>query len=57
MSEMKREPHLVVIDGVECEAFDADHSLADIARWIARNETEAEEMVALLQGILRGPVH
>lgn len=57
MSEMKREPHLVVIDGVECEAFDADHSLADIARWIARNETEAEEILALLQRILRGPVH
>ena len=56
MSEVKREPHFVVIDGVECEAFDADHSLADIARWIARNEAEAEEMVTLLQEMMRGPV-
>lgn len=55
MSEIKREPYLVEIDGVDCEAFDADHSLADIARWII-DGGGGEEMIDLLQQMLRGPV-
>lgn len=59
MSEIKRDP-ITMPDpnnyGEVLECFDCNHSLADIARWIARNEAEAEEMVFLLQGIIRGPV-
>jgi predicted Fe-S protein YdhL (DUF1289 family) len=59
MSEVKREPIIMPDpdnDGEVLECFDCNHSLADIARWIAKNEAEAEEVIALLQGILRGPV-
>lgn len=50
MSEVKREPiYTRDENGNELATFDAGHSLADIARWIARNPVDAEEMVFLLR--------
>ena len=49
MAEIKRDPVRIVVGEVEYAAFDEDHTLADIARWIASNPYEAEEMVGLLE--------
>lgn len=50
MAEIKREPVRLVVDGVEYDAFDENHSLADIARWVRRNPVDTEELVRLLGG-------
>lgn len=54
MSEVMREPTLTIQDGEEQWTFDENHSLADIARWIARNHADAEEVIYLLQGMIGG---
>ena len=48
MSEIKRPPVRIVVGDVEYDAFDENHSLADIARWIRCNEVDHEEIVRLL---------
>jgi len=55
MAEVMREPHIGTCeDGSEMTMFDADHSLADIARWIMRNRSEAEELHMMLGQMLDG---
>jgi len=53
MSEIKRPP-IITYDasGNEVATFDADHSLADIARWICENPTDAEELTLIISEIL-----
>lgn len=55
MSEVMREPHISHDkDGNELVTFDADHSLADIARWLMKNRGEAEDLQGLLGQMLAG---
>jgi hypothetical protein len=50
MSEVCTPPMILRhTDGTDLAAFGPDHTLADIARWIAQNKVEAEEMIHLLQ--------
>lgn len=55
MSEIMRDPHHTIIDGKECAAFDDDHSLSDIVRWLMQNRPDAEEMHYLLGVALAPP--
>lgn len=48
MAEIKREPVRIIVGDTEYEAFDENHSLSDIARWILKNEVDAEELIRLL---------
>lgn len=48
MGEIKRPPVKIIQGGIEYAAFDEDHTLADIARWIEENQADAEELVCLL---------
>lgn len=54
MSEVKRDP-IISLDanGDEIAAFDVNHSLADIARWLLRNRGEAEELHLILGDMLQ----
>lgn len=55
MSECKRDPVFGCDNqGNELVIFDENHSLADIARWIATNTDEAEEMIVLLRSMVDG---
>lgn len=53
MAEIRTEPYIVWVDvgedTYECEAFGPDHTLGDIARWICRNRSEAEELLYILK--------
>jgi len=42
-------------NGDEWVTFGPDHTLADIARWIARNKVDAEEMIYLLLEMVASP--
>lgn len=54
MSEVKRDPIISLdVNGDEIAAFDANHSLADIARWLLRNRAEAEELHLILGDMLQ----
>jgi len=53
MSEIKRQPIVIYdADGEKMEAFDANHTLADIARWVCENEADAEELVRIISEML-----
>ena len=53
MSEIKRAPITTYDDdGEKLEAFDANHTLSDIARWICENPTDAEELVRIISEML-----
>jgi hypothetical protein len=53
VSEIMRDPiYSTDANGDELATFDAQHSLADIARWIARNRVDAADVVRILQDIL-----
>jgi len=55
MSEVMREPIIGADEnGDETATFDVNHSLADIARWIMRNRSEAEELHSTLGNMLEG---
>jgi hypothetical protein len=41
-------------DGTEMAAFGDNHSLADIARWIMQNRSEAEDLHMILGHMLDG---
>jgi hypothetical protein len=57
MAEIMREPIIGTDEnGDETVTFDINHSLADIARWIMRNQSEAEELHSILGGMLEGKV-
>lgn len=34
MAEIKRKPVKITVDGVEYDAFDEDHTICDVARWL-----------------------
>ena len=55
MSEIKRDP-ITSLDenGDELATFDANHSLADIARWVCRTTADGEEMIRIIGDILAG---
>lgn len=48
MSEITREPVKITIGEEEYEAFDEQHTLGDIARWISKNPVDAEELARLI---------
>lgn len=52
MPEIKREPVPIIVSDTAYEAFDDDHTLADIARWIGRNKVDAEEVARILGEML-----
>lgn len=55
MSEVCRSPiYTVDENGDELVTFDAHHSLADIARWLAKNRVEAEDMIEILKAEIAG---
>lgn len=54
MPEIERDPVTILVDKglgdrVEYVCIDDSMSLSDIARWLLKNKSEAEEMVDLLQ--------
>ena len=53
MSEIKRPP-IITYDaaGNELATFDADHTLADIARWVCQNTADGEELARIVAEIL-----
>jgi hypothetical protein len=55
MSEVKRDPIITHdANGDELATFDANHTLADIARWLCRNPVEGEEVGRMIGSILAG---
>lgn len=38
MPEICREPITITVDGVDYTAFDEDHTIADIARWVHKED-------------------
>jgi len=53
MSEIKRDPiYSQSANGDELATFDADHTLADIARWVCRNRADAEEVHRMIGEML-----
>lgn len=50
MSEIKREPIKIVVDGAEMAAFDEHHTLADIVRY-AIAQSDREEIVYLAETV------
>lgn len=51
MSEVMTPP---IDGGADIVSFTPDHSLADIARWIMGNRSEAEDLHAMLGQMLDG---
>lgn len=51
MAEIKREPVKIVVGDIEYEAFDENHTWADIARWVRKNEVDAASLVQLLGAV------
>lgn len=49
MAEIKREPLRIVVGEEEYAAFDADHTLSDIARWLVEQGADADEMAFLMR--------
>lgn len=49
MPEIKTDPVTIVVDDQAYSCFGEEHTLADIARWLLRNKSEAEEVVELIQ--------
>jgi hypothetical protein len=56
MSEIKRPPVKIIVGEIEYDAFDENHTLADIARWIGSNQLEADELLRLLEENRQEPV-
>jgi hypothetical protein len=54
MTEVCREPHLLIHNGEQVFAFDNDHSIADIARWIMKVPADGEELRDTLNALLTG---
>lgn len=55
MSEIKRNPiYSTDVNGDELATFDANHSLADIARWACKNRADGEELARIIGDILNG---
>ena len=55
MSEIKRDPICALdANGDELATFDANHSLADIARWVCRNPSEGADVARIIGDILAG---
>jgi hypothetical protein len=53
MAEVMTPPDTYVdSDGDEVFAFGPDHSIADIARWMMQNRSEAEELHSILGAML-----
>lgn len=53
MSEIKRDPICAIDEnGDELATFDANHTLADIARWVCKNPADAEELRRILGEML-----
>lgn len=53
VSEIKRDPiYSHNANGDELATFDADHSLADIARWVCQNTADGEELARIVAEIL-----
>jgi len=54
MTEIKRDPICSQDEnGDELVTFDPDHTLSDIARWICRNKSDAEEVHRMIGEITR----
>lgn len=49
MAEIMTPPIFGEDEDGETVTFTEKHTLADIARWIAQNKTDAEEVIRLLQ--------
>ena len=52
MPEIKTPPHITHDEnGDEIVSFGPEHTWADVARWIAKNESDRLEMLRLLQEV------
>jgi hypothetical protein len=52
MAEICTDPVRIVIDGVEHDAFHAQHTLADIVRWLLRSPSDADEVAGMVRQAL-----
>ena len=52
MAEIKTAPVAITIDDTEYAAFDEDHTLGDIARWVMENRADGEELHRILGEML-----
>lgn len=51
MPEIKREPFISFDEnGNETTAFDADHTIADIARWLIEKDYDTDIIYMLIEG-------
>lgn len=48
MAEIMTDPVKIIIQDVTFEGFGEHHSLADIARWIMKNISDAEDLYSML---------
>jgi hypothetical protein len=48
MAEIQRAPVKIAVGDTEYAAFDAGHTLSDIARWAMTNPVEGEELHRIL---------